>query len=244
MKDIVLLIAMNKAYNRSPAVQLKSHLASRLHQWKKVSRFPANAATLFTNLVPLPPGVGTAIETVVGELTDKVQERLRKRRLEQARSDYQTIKFTIKTMKFTHMDESRRKLQKCIQGYNEAEQEVLARGAPCRRAYKLAYRYYRLENRLSKLSVEAAALIELGEQILGWTSAVKQCLDESKMKSTVDAVLQQDHRSCGKACFMGRSTERVPLVGPAQRIPGPLADASELENVAENVHRVIELEHD
>jgi len=208
MTENVLQLAKAKAYNRSIPAQIKSVSNWRLHRWKKpgnITKVATNVATAFT-----PPFVGTLIGWSVDALTEKAQHRLRTRRLKLTSNDYKVMKFSIKTLDAEHLDVSRRKVKKCADALREAASECLSPRQPCKKAYKLAYRYYRLENRLAKLSAEAAMLVELGQEILKWTQSIEDQLKEADMQRCVEDTLNLEHRSCGRACFFGEKARLIP----------------------------------
>ncbi len=221
MTQTVLQIAKAKAYNRTIPARITSVSQQKLHQWKKpgnLSKLATNVATAFT-----PPFVGTIIGWSVEELTEKSQHHLRTRRLKLTSNDYKILKFSIKTLDAEHLDASRRKVKKCADALREAASECLSPRQPCKKAYKLAYRYYRLENRLAKLSAEAAMLVELGQEVLKWTQSIEDQLKEADMQKCVEDTLNLEHRSCGRACFFGEKARLIPSApAPPPGSSGPL----------------------
>ena len=218
MIDTVLQIAKAKAEHRTVSARIQSTMGTKIHQWMK----PGNAArfltSIGTNFIPK-PGIGTVVDWSVDKLAAKIQDRLRARRLKLATDDYRRMKFAIKTLDVEHLDNSRRKVIDCIDALRKAIGEHSGGRQPCRTAYRLAYRYYRLENRLLKLSAEAATLVEVGQQVLDWTANVEKQLDEAGMKKCAEQMLQGDHRTCGRDCFLAEMAAPAP-VGPA-RAAGP-----------------------
>ncbi len=216
MVETVLQLARAKAYNRSVVTQVKSVSKRTLHRWKKpgnLTKTATNVATSFT-----PPFVGMLVGWSVDTLVTKAQARLQNRRLKLSPDDYTHMKFSIKTLDVKHLDISRRKVKKCADALRQAASECVTPGKPCRKAYKLAYRYYRLENRIAKLSAEAAMLVELGREILRWTQSLEDQLREEDMERCVEETLDLQHQSCGKACFFGDQARLLPAArGQTQR---------------------------
>ena len=233
-------LGRDQAYGRTTFGQVNSWLGTQLHTLSK----PTSLATVGTTVVTsfLPPGIGALVDWSEGKLAAGLQEHMRNRRANLAADDYGRMKFKIKTLDINHLDTARHKVKKCVDALEKASEALLDRRNPCQRAYEFAYRYYRLENRLTKLASEAAMLKELGEEILAWVDGIEHYLDENRMKQYVEVTLAGgNHGTCNsKACFYGGKpidSDEAPMIpkapgqlgqprGPGQRsLPNPFSHA-------------------
>lgn len=199
--ETIVQAAHDQANRRTTGKKVQSQILTKLRKWKKPKNAAAIATTVATEFMPI-PGVGAIIGWAEDKIASKIRSNLSAKRGESAASDYEKMKFNIKDFDVKQLDGARHKVKRNIDLYNAlgSKQDK----STCERAYNIAYRYYRVENRLDKLDALASTMLEIAQDVKKWCDDARGKMQPLQMAGNVVKVMESSHAKCGNRCGLGK----------------------------------------
>lgn len=199
--ETIVQAAHDQANRRRTGKKVQSQVLTKLRKWKKPANVAAVTTTVVAEFIPI-PGVGAFVGWAEDRIATKIRGNLATKRGESAASDYEKMKFNIKDFDVKQLDGARHKVKRNIDLYNAlgSKQDK----STCERAYNIAYRYYRVENRLDKLDALAATMLEIAQDVKKWCDDTRGKIQPVQMADNVVKAMESSHAKCGKRCALGK----------------------------------------
>jgi hypothetical protein len=208
--------AHDKANRRTTGKKVQSQILTKLRKYKKPRNIAATATTVLTEFIPI-PGVGTFVGWAEGKIQAKLQDNLHKRRRDSAVDDYHAMKFDLKSFDVKQLDSARHKVKQNVDLYNALPVSSQNKG-PCEHAYNIAYRYFRVENRLDKLEALASTMLEIAQEVKDWCDKTRASLDQDNMIKNVLSAMDGSHQKCRGRCVKAADSDSLISAGIASSL--------------------------
>lgn len=197
--DDVWNAAEAKARNPSRSTRIASSIKNKGHKWKKPGNVVKTVVAGLGALIPI-PGVSIGTDHVTSKATDALRSRRRAHRRHTADGDLrQAVKFGIKGLDLSALDQSRRKAKDATEKFNKR----YVTPAPlnhthCGFAWGAAYEFQRARHRVDLLEAKAVALKAMADDILKWCDDLNDSLDqkEPNLKAALKDRLDHEPSEC------------------------------------------------
>lgn len=206
--------AATAAYNPNAGVKARHKIANKARKWKKPRNVVKTAVSVAGAAIPI-PGVANVVDFAVGRAVDKIEDRVRSKKLLGASDPASEVKHAIKNLNVSELDSARYKVTDQIKAFNALMAQTGSTKEPCELSYNLMYRRYRAGARNDILRAQAEVFLQVARDILEWCDRVDRSLadGESNMMAMVTQIAVNQHPpyACSDICIRDPAGQEVAI---------------------------------